>query len=175
MVKPFIAGRMMVKNLDTGRLRSAAELEYVLKRSQQHLLRKIRQKISKYQFSPRAKKAFSAALKVEVKPKSLVVTSDHPGFRYYIEGRKNKQMKWLEGTHSIPIVTKEGKLIFRNATSRSMKSAGGGPNAGKPGWVHPGRKPATFVEIAKQEARQFLNERLRQEIKDKIRTAIRRR
>jgi len=50
----------------------------------------------------------------------------------------------------------EGKLIFRFATARSMKSAGGGPNAGKPGWVHPGRKPSDFVTKAKKKLESFL-------------------
>jgi hypothetical protein len=54
-------------------------------------------------------------------------------------------MRWLTRARApIPIITEEGKLIFRSATIKSMKD-------GK--WVHPGRPPYDFIERAKKEAR----------------------
>lgn len=164
----FIAARVRVQPLLPRNLRNTSELDYVFKQSKQALLRRIRSNLMQQPFSKRAKVALSKSLTVEIKPSTLVVTANHPAFRYFVEGRKRRQMRWLKNNPSpIPIITDEGKLIFRFATARSMKSAGGGPNEGKPGWVHPGRAPSDFVTRAKEEARTFLKGKLREALKKK--------
>lgn len=166
MAATFIAARVRTQPLLPRSLRGAKELDYVLKQAKQTLLRKIRSKIMQQPFSKRAKAALSKSLKIEVKPSTLVVTANHPAFKYFVEGRRRRQMRWLQKTPSpIPIITDEGKLIFRYATARSMKAAGGGPNVGKPGWIHPGRKPSDFVTRAKEEAREFLKAKFREALR----------
>lgn len=163
MTKPFIAARMNFKPLLPGDLGSERDKFAALQAAQSELLKRIKRKLTvQTAFTQRARAALSRHLKVTVKPSSLVVTADHPGFEWLIRGRKRAQMKWLrKARRPIPIITKEGKLIFRNATARSMKHGPlTGPNVGtKPGWIHPGRAPTDFIERAKAEARVFLKEK----------------
>jgi hypothetical protein len=115
-------------------------------------------------------------MKIVIKPNSLAVTVNHPGFRPNVFGQSRQQMTWLMKSKTpIPIITDEGKLIFRNATARSMKSAGGGPNKGKRGWVHPGRPANNFVDVAKKESREFLTQKLLSGLTKQIRTETRKR
>ena len=73
-------------------------------------------------------------------------------------------MTWLVKARApIPIITDEGKLIFRSATPKSMAD-------GK--WVHPGREPKTFIERAKKEARKFVQENISKEILRQLRVAL---
>ena len=123
--------------------------------------KKIQEGLKETNFSSRAKGSLSRSITVEAKPKSLTVRSSHPGIRQFLYGRRKRQMRWLTGTHSIPIVTREGKLIFRNATSKSMASAGGGPRQGKRGWVHPGRKGDDFVSRAKTKAKEEIKKQFK--------------
>jgi hypothetical protein len=54
-------------------------------------------------------------------------------------------MRWLTKARApIPIITEDGRLIFRSATIKSMRD-------GK--WIHPGRPPYDFIEMAKKEAK----------------------
>lgn len=167
MGNPFLASRVYLKPLLPDNF-SPADPEATLKRVKKDLLRRIRRKLMQQTtFSERARKAFSKALKIEVKQSSLVIIGNHPGFGPLLRGQKYGQMKWLtKASRPIPIVTDDGKLIFRNATSKSMAN-------GK--WIHPGRKPQDFVEKAKTEGKAFLKAKFAQEITRHMRTAMRRR
>jgi hypothetical protein len=116
-----------------------------LNRVKHSVLRRLRDKLVQSTFSERAKKALAQSLMVEVGPSSLTLYSRHPAFTYLMRGQRKGQMRWLTKARApIPIITEEGKLIFRSATIRSMKD-------GK--WVHPGRPPYNFIEMAKKEAK----------------------
>jgi len=119
--------------------------ENALNRVKYSVLRRLRDKLVQSTFSERAKKALAKSLMVEVGPSSLTLYSKHPAFTYLMRGQRKGQMRWLTKSRApIPIITEEGKLIFRSATIKSMKD-------GK--WVHPGRPPYDFIEKAKKEAR----------------------
>lgn len=116
-----------------------------LERVKFSVLRRLRDKLVQSTFSERAKKALAKSLVVEVGPSSLTLYSKHPAFTYLMRGQRKGQMTWLAKARApIPIITEEGKLIFRTATIKSMRD-------GK--WVHPGRPPYDFVEAAKKEAK----------------------
>jgi hypothetical protein len=119
--------------------------ENALNRVKYSVLRRLRDKLVQSTFSERAKKALAKSLRVEVGPSSLTLYSKHPAFTHLMRGQRKGQMRWLTRARApIPIITEEGKLIFRSATIKSMKD-------GK--WVHPGRPPYDFIERAKKEAR----------------------
>jgi hypothetical protein len=119
--------------------------ENALNRVKFSVLRRLRDKLVQSTFSERAKKALAKALVVEVGPSSLTLYSKHPAFTYLMKGQRKGQMRWLTKARApIPIITEDGRLIFRSATIKSMKD-------GK--WIHPGRPPYDFVEVAKKEAK----------------------
>jgi hypothetical protein len=122
-----------------------ASPDNALQRVKFSVLRRLRDKLVQSTFSERAKKALAKALVVEVGPSSLTLYSKHPAFTYLMRGQRKGQMTWLTRSRApIPIITEEGKLIFRTATIKSMRD-------GK--WVHPGRPPYDFIEAAKKEAK----------------------
>ncbi len=163
MAEPFIASRVYLKPLLPGEA-FKGDIELVLRQSKNDLLRRIRAKLMATAFSRRAKKALSKALKVEIKPSSLVVTVLHPAFRPLVEGQKKGKMRWLlKAQRPIPIITDSGKLIFRNATAKSMGT--------KKRWVHPGRPPSDFLTTAKAESRAFLKQKFEKELRAQVRGA----
>lgn len=159
----FIASRVYMKPLLPGKLVKPGDIDAILKRAKTDLIRRIRGKLMQTTFSDRAKRALSKALKIEIKPSSLLITALHPAFGPMVRGQRSEQMKWLtKARRPIPIVTETGKLIFRTATAKSMKN-------GK--WIHPGRPPSNFVEKAKEESRSFLKAKLDKELRKQIRAA----
>ena len=176
MTKPYIAMRMQIQPLMPGSIRSAKGVQVALRIARRDLMRRLKAKLGQTGFSDRAKKAFREALAIEYKPASLVVTVNHPGFMPLVRGRRSQQMLWLQkAKRPIPIITEEGKLIFRNAYAHSLTWTHGpmtGPNVGKQGWKHPGRPPEDFVEQAKTASRSFLKEKLKRELADQVRKAF---
>lgn len=135
-------------------------LSTVLERLRRELYKQLKQELLGSSLSPRAKVAFARAIRIEIKPKTLVVTVRHPGFKPLVYGQKRQQMRWLTKARvPIPIVTDDGRLIFRSATPRSMDDGR---------WVHPGRPKLAFVEKAKKEARKRVREQVRKEIRKQI-------
>ena len=136
----------------------------VLRRLKAELHKRIKQKIEDTAFSSRAKIAFRKAVQIRVMPHSLLIMTKHPGFIPAVKGRLKQQMYWLtKAKRPIPIVTKEGELIFRWATTRSMANGR---------WVHPGRNPNTFLDRAKKEARKFIKEKISKEVLKQVRAAL---
>lgn len=157
----FIASRVYLKPLLPKR-KFKGDTEIILKKAKKDLLRRLRSQLTQTTFSPRAKKALSKALKIEIKPSSLIVTANHPAFRPLVEGQRSGQMKWLKkARRPIPIITDEGKLIFRNATAKSMRNGR---------WIHPGRPSSNFVERAKEMSRSFLKEKFGKELRRQVRS-----
>lgn len=164
MAEPFIATRIYMKPLLPSNFE--VDAEKVLKRTKRNLFKRIKAELQQETFSDAAKKAFAKAMKIEVKPSSLRVTATHPAFAPMVKGQKSEQMGWLtKADRPIPIITETGKLIFRSATARSMKD-------GK--WIHPGRKPSTFIDTAKKETREHIKKVLRKEAAKELRMALQR-
>lgn len=137
----------------------------VLKSLQRQVLRKMRGKLLQATFSDRAKRALSQGVKVKIGPRSVTVIATHPAFLPLLRGQEKGQMTWLTKARApIPIVTDEGKLIFRSATPKSMSD-------GK--WIHPGREPTTIIERAREEARQVVKEKLAVEFRRQLRQGLR--
>ncbi len=119
---------------------------------QQEALQVVRRKLTQTSFSRDAKKALAKALTIKTGSNRITVTAHHPAWKALIEGQKKGPSRWLTKSKTpIPIVTDTGKVIFRRATSKSMRD-------GK--WVHPGRKPSSFIEDAREAAHDFLSEKL---------------
>jgi hypothetical protein len=136
----------------------------VLKQLKAQLHKQIKAKIEGTAFSQRAKLAFSKAMIIKVNHSSLLLMTKHPGFLPMIRGQKSEQMRWLvKAKAPIPIITDEGKLIFRSATPRSMANGS---------WVHPGRQPTNFIDQAKREARNYIRQNLSAVILKQIRSAL---
>lgn len=162
---PIIVTRVYLKPLLPSNLQGMS-VDKVLRRVKRDLLRRLSAKLLQTTFSQRAKKALARAMRIEVKPSSLRVTANHPAFFPLLHGQKKGQMKWLtKAARPIPIITEEGKLIFRSATAKSMAD-------GK--WIHPGRKPSDFVEKARQESRDFIRGKLMAEVRRQVREGIQR-
>ncbi len=159
----FIATRVYLKPLLPTRPLRNLDLDYVLRRAKRDLLRRVKGKLLQTTFSDRAKKALAEKIRIEIKPSSLRIVSNHPAFAPLLRGQKSGQMTWLtKARRPIPIITESGELIFRNATARSMANGH---------WFHPGRKPSDFVDKAKAESRAFLKQRLREDLKKQVRAA----
>ena len=151
MPKKVIATRVYLKPLLPASFEGDVEL--VLKQSKNELVKRMRARLMGSAFSKRAKKALSKAIKVEIKPSSLVMTVDHPAFEPLIYGQRKQKMRWLlKAKRPIPIITDDGKLIFRTASAKSMGT--------RRRWVHPGRPPSDLVETAKQDAREAIKAKL---------------
>lgn len=138
-------------------LQGAVDPSQALRKLRQDMLRRMRRALTQETFSQAAKKALSQALVIKIGPSSLIIFAKHPAWRPLVEGQKAGQMKWLAKSKvPIPIVTDSGKIIFRSATAKSMAD-------GK--WVHPGRPKSHFYDRAREEARQFMREKLAGEIR----------
>jgi hypothetical protein len=154
MTAPFIASRVYLKPLLPKKFKGDTEI--ILKKAKKDLSIRLKEKLMQTALSDRAKVALLKAIKIEVKPSSVRVTANHPAFAPLVYGQRKGQMKWLKKARKpIPIVTDDGKLIFRNATARSMKNGH---------WVHPGRPPSDFVSSAKEASRVYLKKKFAKEI-----------
>lgn len=155
-----IYGKPFLKDLATAPERAMTQLK-------NEVLYRVKKKLQQSQLSERAKKAFAKTISVRLGPSSIIVETNHPALIRLIEGQKKGQMRWLlKSKVPIPIITDAGELIFRNATPRSM-------NNGK--WIHPGRNPQTFVDVAKKEAKDLVKKRLLEELKRTVRSASKKR
>lgn len=163
MASKLITTRIYRKPLVPDQAFSKDVTASVLQKTRTDLLRRIKRKLTQTTFSDRAKKALAKALLIEVKPSSLVITVNHPAYGPLTRGQSAGQMKWLgKATRPIPIVTEGGKVIFRNASAKSMAD-------GK--WRHPGRPPSDFVKTAKEESKVFLKKKFRKELVEQVRAA----
>lgn len=136
----------------------------VLRRLRSEVLRRVRASITQTTFSSRAKFALAKALKITLGPRSITVSSTHPAFRLFIEGRRKRQMKWLVKARApIPIITETGEMIFRSATPKSMQD-------GK--WVHPGSKSSDFFDKARDTARKAIKSRLKKELQAQLKAGL---
>lgn len=145
----------------------AVSPDRALTRLKNEILYRIKKKLQASQLSERAKKAFAKNISVRLSKSSIVIEAKHPALLKLIKGQKAGQMRWLMKAQApIPIITDAGELIFRNATPRSMAN-------GK--WVHPGRDPQTFIDLAKQEAKAVVKERLLEELRRTVSNASKRR
>jgi hypothetical protein len=143
---------------------SKADPMSVLKKLTSELHKRIKAKIEETAFSSRAKAAFSRAFTIKINSRSITIYTSHPGFLPMLRGQKKGQMTWLVKARApIPIITDEGKLIFRSATPKSMAD-------GK--WVHPGRAKNDFVSRAKKATRDFVRSHLTKAVAKQIRNAL---
>jgi len=142
--------------------------ESVLRKLKSELNRRLKSKLMNIStFSDRARKSLSRSLQIKIFPNSLVVTTNHPGFKPLVYGQRKVQMKWLvKSPVPIPIMLDSGEMIFRWATPQSMSNGS---------WWHPGRKRVDFVTKAKREALAFVKERMTREAIRQLRDTIRNR
>jgi hypothetical protein len=136
----------------------------VLRSIQRQVVKKLQTKILESTLSHRAKVALANGFEVRRGASSITVIAKHPGFRPLLEGRRLRQMRWLmKAERPIPLIDRTGKLIFRNASPRSMENGS---------WYHPPRSPTTIIEKAREEAREIIKARLAKEFRKEIRKAL---
>lgn len=141
--------------------------ERFLQKLERLTLRNIERNIRQEAFSPAAKKRLIEGMRVERGPKSITVIATDPAFRPLLEGQKPGQMRWLvKAQRPIPIVLDSGELIFRSATPQSMSNGS---------WYHPGRKPTTVIERAKEAARETVKKEIKGLLKQHLKVAMRKR
>lgn len=119
--------------------------------------RRMRARLRDSAFSERAKVSLAKAMRIQQGRTSVTLIVDHPAWKPLTEGQRKGQMFWLQkARRPIPIILKDGTLIFRNATPRSFANGR---------WVHPGRPKQHFVEQAKQEVKQQLKKKIASEVR----------
>lgn len=154
-----IYGKPFLKELETSPARAMGQLR-------NELAYRIRKTLQESNLSDRAKKAFAKSIQIRLGPSSVVIETNHPALTKIIEGQKPGQMKWLlKAKAPIPLFTDAGELIFRTASPRSMENGS---------WVHPGRAPATFVDLAREEAKKLVKKRFMEELKRTAQSATKR-
>lgn len=137
----------------------------ILKTLEREVIRQIKSKIFQDTFSHRAKRVLSEGFKVKVGKNSITVIAMHPGLRPLLEGQRPGQMRWLvKSPTPIPIITDRGELIFRNASPRSMENGS---------WYHPGHKPTTVLERAREAARKVIREKVGEDLRRQVRAGMR--
>lgn len=116
-------------------------------KAQGEILRRVRTAMQQATFSDVARVAFAKALTVKAHRGRLDLTVNHPAWKYQVQGQKRGPMTWLvKAKAPIPIVAAGGKVIFRQATARSLADGS---------WVHPGRKPVDFEGLARKEIERY--------------------
>lgn len=138
--------------------------EQVLRGVKKEILKSIRRRIRQSAFSPQAKVALAKGLKTKLGPNSITVIATHPAFLPLLQGQKSGQMRWLRKSPTpIPIVLDNGKVIFRTASARSMDDGR---------WIHPGRSPTKIIDMARAEARQIVQKRIKRELQRQFRESM---
>ena len=100
----------------------------------------------------------------QVKKSSLIITSDHPAAHYLDKGVDPHQMIYLErADRPIPIITADGDVIFRQATSQTMEDGS---------WQHPGIKGKHFLTRGVRKARERVKEEVSNSYSEFIKEAI---
>jgi len=164
IASPRFAARINLKPLNTADALSRVDPAWVLKSLQKEIMKSVRARLLTADFSKRARDALARGLRVKIGPNSLTVYATHPAFLPLVKGRDPGQMTWLRGARApIPIVLDSGEVIFRSATARSMKNGR---------WIHPGHRPTTILEQARQEARAIVKKRVKKEIQRQLRAGL---
>jgi len=157
-------GRVYLKPFMPEGFEDKLDPDRILNTLKRDILKRIKKAIQTQDtFSDRAKTALAKALKIEIQASSVRVTVNHPAWRPMVLGRKEQQMSWLVKSRSpIPIVTDTGKVIFRSATPKTMAD-------GK--WVHPGYQKTDLIEKARKDAREYVREKVAEQIRAFLRRA----
>lgn len=139
--------------------------DHALRILQRDLLKRMRSAFKLQDaFSLRARIALAKSLKVRVLKSSIRVSTKHPAFRPLVLGMTSRQMTWLTKAKTpIPIITESGKLIFRRATAKSMADGR---------WIHPGHPPTDLLDKVRKESREYVKQRVTEEIQRQIRQAL---
>lgn len=157
-------GRIYYKPLIPVDTMRGLDPEAILKRLRTDVLRRFKKNLLQTTFSEAAKKALRKAVEVKVDMSSILITARHPAYGPLVQGQRKGQMKWLrKAKRPIPIITETGKLIFRTASAKSMKS-------GK--WIHPGRQPSDAMERARADARDFIKKSVAKELLKQIKKSL---
>jgi hypothetical protein len=136
------------------------------KEVERQLISHIRANIRQEVFSAAARKRLNTGFRIEMGPNSVTVVATDPAFRPLLQGQKRQQMRWLVKAQApIPIITDEGELIFRSATPASMANGS---------WWHPGRKPTTVIERARDAVREHMKGQAKKLVQQQLRAAMRR-
>jgi hypothetical protein len=89
----------------------------------------------------------------KVGPNTVKISSDHPAAKFLDEGVKRHQMS--PPRRRVPIITDDGRLIFRDMTAKSLADGR---------WIHPGYHGKHFLRRGAKKAR----ERIKQILADNV-------
>lgn len=174
MYSPKFVGRINYKPLVPAAGYAHFRPEKILKRMKREILKQIQDNILQSTFSTAAKKRLAKGMRVTLGPRSVTVEAIDKAFLPLLQGQVAGQMTWLtKAKRPIPIVLDSGKVIFRWATARSMKSRTLPSGKKAPGsWMHPGREARTVIEKARKAARKVIKKRIKKELLKHFRTEM---
>ena len=147
--KPLVKGKIK-KNLERAKQEALERVGPLAIKEIQKAIRK-----ESWNSSPRdLLKSFS----YEIKESSLRIDSDHPAAKYLDKGVRPHQMVYLENAdRPIPIITDDGKVIFRVASSKSLANGD---------WYHPGIPGKHFIRKGVEKARERVKEEMAEVYKE---------
>lgn len=134
-----------------------------LERAGKYAIREIQREIRRASWN-KTPTALLRSFAYQVKESSLIITSDHPAAHYLDKGVDPHQMIYLErADRPIPIITAEGDVIFRQATSKTMADGS---------WQHPGIKGKHFLTRGVERARERIKEEVSSSYAEFIKESI---
>ena len=125
---------------------------------------KIQDVITHPAYSDKVKHKLAKSIQIQIKKSSIVVTTNFLGFFPLLKGRKAHQMEWLtKAKRPIPIRLDDGTMIFRWASPRSMSNGS---------WWHPGYRPTNLIDLAREETRKFVKDRLKKVLMQQLKSVL---
>jgi hypothetical protein len=125
----------------------------LLKRLAKLVVESVKKDLKAGPFSSRARESLANSISVKFENDGFVIQSSHPGFRPLVYGRKKGPMDWLgKSSKPVPVLTKDGRLVFRFPSAKSLKSGA---------WVHPGSQKTTLPDVVKRNAREIVVKELK--------------
>lgn len=150
-----VYGKPLVKRVAEEKLEEAKQ--EALERVGEIAIKEIQKQIRKesWKSSPRdLLKSFSYS----IMESSLRIDSDHPAAKYIDKGVRAHQMVYLEqADRPIPIITDNGELIFRVASSTSLANGD---------WYHPGIAGKHFIRKGVDKAKEKVKKEMTETYKD---------
>lgn len=157
-----VYGKPLVKGIPSDADVDAAK-EEALERAGKYAVEEIQREIKRSSWNNKPTRLLDS-FDYEVSGSTMVIKSDHPAAKYLNKDVQPHQMIYLErAKRPIPIITDDGEVIYRTASSQSMADGS---------WQHPGIKGKHFLDRGVEKARERVKEELVKEYQDLVRKAL---
>lgn len=154
--KPLVKGVVSPEEIEK-------EKQKALERAGKYALEEIKKEINRAAWKSSPSDLINS-FSYEVKDSSIEIKSDHEAVKYQDKGVKPHQMIYLQkAKNPIPIMTEKGEVIFRNASSQSLKGGG---------WQHPGFKGKNFIDRGVSKAKEKVKEEIKNTYVDLVKKML---